>query len=41
LRIPDIGAFTTNFMAAMAAYSFLPKKPTLSIEIIQRERRIA
>jgi hypothetical protein len=24
-------------MAAMAAYGFLPKKPTLNIEIIERE----
>jgi len=28
-------------MAAMVAYSFLPQKPSLNIEIIERERLIA
>jgi ISPg3, transposase len=40
-RHRSIGGFAANLMAAMAAYSFLPKKPSLNIEIIERERRIA
>ena len=40
-RHRSIGEFAANLMAAMAAYSFLPKKPSLNIEIIERERRIA
>ena len=40
-RHSRIGGFAVNLMAAMAAYSFLPKKPSLNIEIIERERRIA
>ena len=39
-RHRSIGGFAANLMAA-AAYSFLPKKPSLNIEIIERERRIA
>ena len=39
-RHRSIGGFAANLMAAMAAYSFLPKKPSLNIEIIERERRI-
>ena len=37
----SIGGFAANLMSAMAAYSFLPKKPSLNIEIIERERTIA
>ena len=33
----SIGGFAANLMSAMAAYSFLPKKPSLNIEIIERE----
>ena len=40
-RHRSIGGFAANLMAAMAAYSFLPQKPSLNIEIIERERRIA
>ena len=40
-RHRSIGGFAANLVAAMAAYSFLPKKPSLNIEIIERERRIA
>ena len=40
-RHRSIGGFAANLMAAIAAYSFLPKKPSLNIEIIERERRIA
>ena len=40
-RHRSIGGFAANLMAAMSAYSFLPKKPSLNIEIIERERRIA
>ena len=40
-RHRSIGGFAANLMAAMAACSFLPKKPSLNIEIIERERRIA
>ena len=40
-RHRSIGGFAANLMAAMAVYSFLPKKPSLNIEIIERERRIA
>ena len=40
-RHRSIGGFAVNLMAAMAAHSFLPKKPSLNIEIIERERRIA
>ena len=40
-RHRSIGGFAANLMAAMAAYSFLPKKPSLNIEIIERERQIA
>ena len=40
-RHRGIGGFATNLTAAIAAYSFLPKKPSLNIEIIERERRIA
>ena len=36
-RHRSIGGFAANLMAAMAAYSFLPKKPSLNIEIIERE----
>ena len=36
-RHRSIGGFAANLMAAMAAYSFLPKKPSLNIEIIKRE----
>ena len=37
-RHRSIGGFAANLMAA---YSFLPKKTSLNIEIIERERRIA
>ena len=40
-RHRSIGGFAANLMAAIAAYSFLPKKPSLNIKIIERERRIA
>ena len=40
-RHRSIGGFAANLMAAIAAYSFLPKNPSLNIEIIERERRIA
>ena len=40
-RNRSIEGFAGNLMAATVAYSFLPKKPILNIEIIQRERRIA
>ena len=40
-RHRSIGGFAANLMAAMAAYSFLSKKPSLNIEVIERERRIA
>ena len=36
-RRRSIGGFAANLMTAMAAYSFLPKKPSLNIEIIERE----
>ena len=36
-RHRSIGGLAANLMAAMAAYSFLPKKPSLNIEIIERE----
>jgi len=36
-RYRSIGGLAANLMAAMAAYSFLPKKPSLNIEIIERE----
>ena len=40
-RRRSVGGFAANLMAAMAAYSFLPQKPSPNIEIIERERRIA
>ena len=40
-RHRSIGGFAANLMAAMTAYSFLPKKPSLNIETIEKERRIA
>ena len=40
-RHRSIGGFVANLMAAMAAYSFLPKEPWLNIGIIERERTIS
>ena len=40
-RHRSIGGFAANLMAAMTAYSFLPQKPSLNIETIEKERRIA
>ena len=40
-RYRSIGGFAANLIAAMAAYSFLPKKPSHNTEIIERQRRIA
>ena len=40
-RHRSIGGFAANLMAAMTAYSFLLKKPSLNIETIEKERRIA
>ena len=37
-RHRSIGGFAANLMTA---YSFLPKKPSLNIETIEKERRIA
>jgi hypothetical protein len=37
-RHRSIRGFAANLVAA---YSFLPKKPSLNIEIIERKRRIA
>ena len=39
-RHRSIEEFATNLMAAMAAYSFLPKKPTLNIEIIKEKNEL-
>ena len=39
-RHRSIGGLAANPMAAIAAYSFLPQKPSLNIKIIERERRM-
>ncbi len=40
-RLQDtVNDIVANLMAAMAAYSFLPKEPWLNIGIIERERTI-
>ena len=40
-RHRSVGGFAANLMIEMVAYSFLPKRASPNIEIIERERRIA
>lgn len=40
-RHRSVGNFITNLVSGMIAYNFMPKKPTMNIEIIDKSKLIA
>ena len=40
-RHRSVDNFATNLLAGLIAYNFMPKKPSLNIEIIDKNRLIA